>query len=419
MGLDIQAFNTAAYADSDRGFVRLAKDGKSLETVGTTRFVGTLRAKVFLSPSARDRETRVALFQAVRDSLGNVPVNASIRKFLGEIADKLGVKLDAKGALAQGEAALGSSDKPLERRVIREVLSQLGGMRNGGELDATWMKTVRNNVSTFTWSHEGLANRLRARDWVKDDKLRDLVVGAMKQNNADLRAQAEKKPAGAEKKPVESEKKPVEAAPKSVEAEKLPEGVTDLAPGKFKFIGGNLGERGGNTTIEPSMTGIVKSVKDNPAGGHCFFYSALEQIKECKYPLDECNAGELREKLANHGKDLVAKARAGKLGEHALRLDMEGLWTVPTTKGRVNVGPAIEQLDKEADFEKGKAWSEFQQGAFLADLLKRPVTIVASSIPDGHKITFDRDLTNGKKLAGDPIVIYYTHADRHFRAAEL
>lgn len=380
MGLDIQAFNTAAYADSDRGFVRLAKDGKSLETVGTTRFVGTLRAKVFLSPSARDRETRVALFQAVRDSLGNVPVNASIRKFLGEIADKLGVKLDGKGALAQGEAALGSSDKPLERRVIREVLSQLGGMRNGGELDATWMKTVRNNVSTFTWSHEGLANRLRARDWVKDDKLRDLVVGAMKQNNAELRAQAEKK------------------SPET--AEKTSE------------------TKGTGTKIEPSMTGVVKSVRENPAGGQCFFYSALQQIKDCTNPLDAGNAAELRKKLAAHGKSLAEQAEAGKISAEGLQKGTDGIWTVPTGAGRQNVNLAVDQCRKDG-FGTGTEWTEFQQGAFLADMLKRPVTIVASSIPDGHKITYDCDLTNGKKLEGDPIVIYYTHADRHFRAAEL
>lgn len=417
MGLDVRAFNAAAYSECEKGFVQLSKDGKSLETVGTGR-LGSIAVK-FLSPDPRHRQTREALFSAVRASLADCPSASVIQNFMKEVAAKLDLPIDARGALAKGAAAAEGADKPLSRRTVRQVLKMVTDARLAGQLDPTWKRVVHNNVSTFQWTHEKLATRLDQDGWLRDDKLRELVVKAMLDNTASLRAQAEKKPLESEKKPLESEKKPVEAAPKSVEAEKLPEGFTDLAPVKFKFIGGNLGERGGNTTIEPSMTGIVKSVKDNPAGGHCFFYSALEQIKECKYPLDECNAGELREKLANHGKDLVAKARAGKLGEHALRLDMEGLWTVPTTKGRVNVGPAIEQLDKEADFEKGKAWAEFQQGAFLADLLKRPVTIVASSIPDGHKITFDRDLTNGKKLAGDPIVIYYTHADRHFRAAEL
>lgn len=431
MSLDIKAFNTAVFANSGKGFVQLAKDGKGVETVGTGS-LGNLRVK-FLSADPRHRATREALFTAVSDSLKGSPRGETLRNFLSEIAEKLGVKLDKNGAIATGKDAKLSSDKPLARRTVREVLNYLAGVRNSGEFDPAWMKAVRRHTGTYAWTRKQLDLKLRQPGWSGNDEVRKMVVDAIRAENKEIMtrglppsASGDEKPSTDDKKPSTGEKKPEtlekpSSQPKSEpapEPEILPTGTTDLQPVKLLLDGGDDGIRGTSQSIESELKGIVKSVKDNPAGGHCFFYAVLDQMN-CQHPMSICNAFEMREKLVEHGASLAEKAQLGKLDKQGLRCDRDGLWTVPTSAGRVNVNLAMDQ-QAITEFKTGNDWAEFQQAAFVADMLKRPVTVISTAIRnDTHRITFDRDLTNGKVYPGEEIVLYFTADDKHFRAAEL
>lgn len=197
--------------------------------------------------------------------------------------------------------------------------------------------------------------------------------------------------------------------------ETLPTEATEIKAKPLHLTGGDLKSRCSNTIYDPKL---VKSVKDNPSDGHCFFYSALDQMGKtyADGQMSAADAKALRKALIDHEIDLLNRAKKAeglKLSEHGLRF-CNGMWSVPTCAGRVGVESVVNQL-KEESF-KGSAHAEVKHGAFLADLLKRPVVIVGEEVPNG-KLTFDRDLENGKQLEGNPIVIY--HTPHHFRAAEL
>lgn len=170
----------------------------------------------------------------------------------------------------------------------------------------------------------------------------------------------------------------------------------------------DMRQSAGNETIPEIFKGKIKSVQDNPGAGHCFFYSALNCMKDFgAIPNSEGQAKELRNKLIDHAATCTRNARLDSPG---LRRNDAG-WIVPTSRGPVNISQAEEQIRTHF---AGDLQADLTNGAFLADLLKRPVVILSTQIPsDSHAYVFDCELTEGKKLTGEPV--YILHTPGHFR----
>lgn len=157
-------------------------------------------------------------------------------------------------------------------------------------------------------------------------------------------------------------------------------------------------------------------LRENQGGGSCFFYSVIQQLNGSAYADSPKGALKLRGELIAHAQRRLAEMKQPE-GLPGLSLD-EGDLYVETSFGRQPVTVGV-KLVGQADFQKYGSYADVSHGAFLADMLKRPVTIVTAETQS--LITFDRDLGTNQPLTGEPIVIYYTRGQSgygHFRAVE-
>ncbi len=196
-------------------------------------------------------------------------------------------------------------------------------------------------------------------------------------------------------------------------------------------------------------------IRENRGGGSCFFYSALQQMSNGKLeslllPEDrkklnhnfsdnkEC-VNALRNAFIAHSKQIVSDLKAslqssdtGTKCNFIKEGDFYRLKLPDFGDGKFAVEPDITEPMKLIENKKFENYSEdadVMHGAFLADFLKRPVTIIMDIPRHGGEVdknarpetlTFNRSLTDNTKFEGDPIVIYYNRSSNgntgHFRA---
>jgi len=184
----------------------------------------------------------------------------------------------------------------------------------------------------------------------------------------------------------------------------------------------------------------VSTVKDNPGHGDCFFYSILDGhnkvAKSNISPVVE-NTDLLRQKLVNHIETLLVQSKNENEENRPKGFTFkDGQCLVANGDDYTDVTSAFDEylgtnsgVNPWADpsgsrscfgdkIGKRYVWADNAQGAFLADMLKRPVVILnrkPKQVPS--VVCFDRSLTSAKPLAGDPIVIIFTGG--HYEQATL
>ena len=174
-----------------------------------------------------------------------------------------------------------------------------------------------------------------------------------------------------------------------------------------------------NTELARTILNAPRAeLKDNAGGGSCFFYSAIQQINDPRYPETRLGADALRADLIRHMRDLDRSFQTPTppqglrhIGDH---------YYVNTNRGEEIVTDGV-NLARTAAFRDHASNADVSHGAFLADLLQRPVTIITAEHESA--ITFDRDLRTNQPLQGEPIVIFYNRGQSgeggHFRTVEI
>ncbi len=203
-------------------------------------------------------------------------------------------------------------------------------------------------------------------------------------------------------------------------------------------------------------------IRDNKGGGSCFFYSTLQQmangeLEKVLLPEDreklkgdfkdnaDC-ANALRKAFITHSKKIVTDVKTslqsldtGSKSCFIKEYDFYRLRLTDSVRDRnevleVNITEPMELIESKK-FQKYSSDADVVHGAFLADFLQRPVTIVMSIARQGVKsgesdpnervefLTFNRSLKDDKPLEGEPIVIFYNRNANgnsgHFRAVSF
>jgi len=164
-------------------------------------------------------------------------------------------------------------------------------------------------------------------------------------------------------------------------------------------------------------------VIENVGNGHCFFYSAIAQLKDNELGGKVMKVAELRSQLARRVKTAKSLYETGNAKGIVVR---GGELYVKTSKGEVHVQEAYKAVTGENgdSFVNGNDNADVAHGAFLADMLKRPVIVIAADTgkSGATMTTFDCDLTTGEKFANtEPVIMYYNRINNsgHFRAVEV
>lgn len=163
--------------------------------------------------------------------------------------------------------------------------------------------------------------------------------------------------------------------------------------------------------------GVRFQLTNNTGNGmNCFFFSVLDQLGLVpSIP----NAMKLRELVVEHGRQLVTQARSGGVNRRnglmsrplAPGIDM---FHAPTGDGIRDITSAVEQFagnarlgGRDNALQNSGVMADVSTAAFLADMLKRPVHVLRAGEGEGLTV-FDRDLSTGLQLQGEPIRLYYS-----------
>ena len=161
------------------------------------------------------------------------------------------------------------------------------------------------------------------------------------------------------------------------------------------------------------------TLRENAGGGSCFFYSAIQQVNDPNYPDTVEGANRMRQDFIAHSRQLLADVGTTDHAPRGLR-HKDDSYLVDTGHGEMIVTDGAD-LVQDPNFNDYASNADVSHGAFLADFLKRPVTIVTAE--HGTAVTFDRNLRTNEPLTGDPIVIYYNRGQSglggHFRTVEV
>lgn len=210
---------------------------------------------------------------------------------------------------------------------------------------------------------------------------------------------------------------------------------------KYAELAANALTKATGKTVDSAKTHVYENI----GGGSCFFHSVLQLLAKCdptKYPVGntEPSANRLRTKLIDHFKEVKANVEKGDalglqvsysatnpkkvtnvLVKTSMSAALEGIKEYEATRLDA-MHKVIEgyELAMNPKFEKYETCADVTTGAFMADLLKRPVTVIMQNDAAGQNMTwqeFEYDLTSGQKLEGEPLVIYYT--GNHFMAVSV
>ncbi len=190
-------------------------------------------------------------------------------------------------------------------------------------------------------------------------------------------------------------------------------------------------------------TTIVK-LRRNLADGSCFFYSALQQMTNAEFNQILLNKDRaalngqysdnqgcilaFRRAFVRHSQNLMKKMKdpATATSMPLVTYDAQNNGynlNLPDTMRdqkslQIDLTRAMKQIDK-GNFTDYRVQAEVSQAAFLADFLKRPVTLIME-MPGWRKegdervettgvdyLTCTHSLSDGSKLEGEPIMIYF------------
>lgn len=159
---------------------------------------------------------------------------------------------------------------------------------------------------------------------------------------------------------------------------------------------------------------------NNPGGGSCFFYAALQG--NGFIPGKVVGVRDYSEKAANDLRTRLVQYEQDTLQNHAnlkgLRREQDSyLYQGDDGFTQGNAIPVTEAVSQAKDslFRSTPQDADLAHAAFLASMLKRPVVIIsdlAGSKTEPEAMRFEYDITTGTKLQGDPIVIYYSGSYR-------
>ncbi len=192
---------------------------------------------------------------------------------------------------------------------------------------------------------------------------------------------------------------------------------------------------------------IIKT-RANRGGGSCFFYSALQQMTNSEFDrilLDDDRSrlkGQysdnrdcvkaFRKAFVRHSQDLINRIKnpdperpmpwvTYHPDADQYKFELTDVWRDQNPMD-ITISPAMEQLGDKR-FTHYSEEAELDQAVFLADFLKRPVTVVVEMpgwkyVGEGENktresytrvdfLTCNRSLSDGSQLTGEPIMIYY------------
>jgi len=161
------------------------------------------------------------------------------------------------------------------------------------------------------------------------------------------------------------------------------------------------------------------TLTDNPGGGSCFFYAALqgkgfmpgETVKVDGYGTQDAN--QLRQQLIAYENEVLDKGvfnscQGLKYSDGHVFCKTDDNFS---TENGQPVTEALLQAQKK-EFANYKSDADIAHGAFLASMLRRPVVIIcdlAESKSEPNAMRFDYDVKTGQKLPDEsPIVMYYS-----------
>ncbi len=291
---------------------------------------------------------------------------------LNSILRDLGVKKDDFTVEAKGL---------LDRKVVARVLDQLSSV-SGGVKDV-WSGALE---SAKDLSSKGVDTHFSA--------VRERVLPGQRMSDINTLSGVASQLVKSSRNPV-----PVNADQKRMITEAMLFSYADTS-GRYEFYG---------KAIDPSTT--IK-IRENNGGGSCFFYSALQQMTnaefEDKIPLkdrlhiggnyrdnNECVKA-LRKAFIAYSREIMNDIRRSALqsttnGSESCISKVGDFYSLKMT-GTVRGGKPVENfisdavdLIEDSGFERYSVDADVMHGAFLADFLKRPVTIVSNIIRLGMK----------------------------------